>query len=148
MNKRRLSKPCPCPCPQEGKQRSFPKETNAGEHYYCLGMVHEAGYLTFSGQDRDADTRVTELDKRQAACLSIFLSDQQNIFGADISMNEVLVLLCADYDRDFKCICCFSLHLIFRLTESILECFEIKHFCMVQQSYQVVHSPGQLLGHF
>lgn len=50
-------------------------------------------YLTFSGQHGDADTRVTEFDEGQVACRPILLSDQENILGTNVSMNEVLILL-------------------------------------------------------
>lgn len=53
-------------------------------------------YLTFSGQHGDADSRVTEFDEGQAARHPILLSDQKNILRTNISMNEVLILLCAD----------------------------------------------------
>lgn len=53
-------------------------------------------YLTFSGQHSDADTRVTQFDEGHAARRPILLSDQKNILGTNISMNEVLILLCAD----------------------------------------------------
>lgn len=53
-------------------------------------------YLTFFGQHSDADTRVTEFDKGQAARHPILLSDQKNILGTNISMNEALILLRAD----------------------------------------------------
>lgn len=40
-----------------------------------IRSVHQAMYLTFSGQHSDADTGVTELDEGQAACLPVLLSD-------------------------------------------------------------------------
>lgn len=52
--------------------------------------------LTFSGQHGDADARVTEFDEGQAARHPILLSDQKDILGTNISMNEVLILLRAD----------------------------------------------------
>lgn len=53
-------------------------------------------FLTFFGQHRDADTRVTEFDEGQAARRPVLLSDQKNILGTNISMNEVLILLRED----------------------------------------------------
>lgn len=52
--------------------------------------------LTFSGQHPDADAGVAELDEGQASRCPILLSDQENILGTNIPMNEVLVLLQAD----------------------------------------------------
>lgn len=50
-------------------------------------------FLTFSRQNGDADTRITELDERQAARLPVLLSDQQNVFGTNIPMNYAFILL-------------------------------------------------------
>lgn len=58
-----------------------------------ISTAHDVVFLTFFGQHGDADTRVTELDEGQAACLTILLPDQKNILGANISMDEVLILL-------------------------------------------------------
>lgn len=49
--------------------------------------------LTFSGLDGDADPRVTELDERRHSCLSVFFSGHQNVPGADVSVDQVLLLL-------------------------------------------------------
>lgn len=52
--------------------------------------------LTFPGQHSDADAGVTELDEGQTAGFPILLSDQKNILGTNISMNEVFILLYSD----------------------------------------------------
>lgn len=58
-----------------------------------IRTTHEVVFLTFFGQHGDADTRVTELDEGQAARLTILLSDQKNILGTNISMDEIFILL-------------------------------------------------------
>lgn len=61
--------------------------------------------LTFSGQNSDADARVTEFDEGQTARPFVLLSDQQNIFGTDVAVYEILLLLCANmtkYHRDMS----------------------------------------------
>lgn len=52
--------------------------------------------LTFFGQHGDAYTGVTELNEGQAPRLPILLSNQKHILGANISMNEVFILLYED----------------------------------------------------
>ena len=61
-------------------------------------------FLTFFGQHRDADARVTEFDEGQAARRPVLLSDQKNVLGTDISMNEVLILLCEDMTGTTACV--------------------------------------------
>lgn len=92
---------------RQGKSEISPKQNYVAERdslmmsHGCEAQVFSQHlfrtvYLTFSGQREDADTRVTELDEGQAARRPILLSNQKDILGADVSVNEVLILLCAD----------------------------------------------------
>lgn len=92
-------------------------------------------YLTFFGQHSDADTRVTELDKRQAARHPILLSDQKNILGTDISMNEVLILLHAEVTG-------MALITFVGYHAPTLNEYVFSMCILCQWTYQVVHSPG------
>lgn len=49
--------------------------------------------LTFPGQHAHADAWVAELDEGGAPRRPVLLSDQQHVLGADVSVDEVLVLL-------------------------------------------------------
>lgn len=49
--------------------------------------------LTFFGQDSDADTRVTQFDEGGVPGPAVILSDQQNIFGTDITVDKMLFFL-------------------------------------------------------
>lgn len=93
--------------------------------------------LTFSGQNSDADARVTEFDEGQTARPFVLLSDQQNIFGTDVAVYEILLLLCANmtkYHRDM------SLFVFFHVS--------VPRVYGRSGCYQVEHGPGQLFGHF
>lgn len=59
-----------------------------GRHYRP-----SSGGPTFPGQHGDADARVAELDEGQAARGSVLLPDQQDVLGADVAVDQVLVLL-------------------------------------------------------
>lgn len=78
------------------------RDWQQGDHTksnYCITQVWGKTcnhLLTFLGQHSDADTRVAEFDEGQAARRPILLSDKKNILGTNVSMNEVLILLCAD----------------------------------------------------
>lgn len=49
--------------------------------------------LTFPGQHAHADARVAELDEGGASRRAVLLSHQQHVLGADVPVDEVLVLL-------------------------------------------------------
>ena len=72
---------------------------NTPNQNYCITQVwgNTCNHLlTFLGQHSDTDTRVAEFDEGQVARRPILLSDKKNILGTNVSMNEVLLLLCAD----------------------------------------------------
>lgn len=50
-------------------------------------------FKTFFGQHGGADAGVAELDERQAARLPVLLSDHQNVLGANVPVDDILVFL-------------------------------------------------------
>lgn len=56
--------------------------------------------LTFFGQDGDADARIAQFDKWGVSSPSVILSDQKNIFSADIPVNKMLVFLQVQKGRE------------------------------------------------
>lgn len=79
--------------------RSTRTEREKRSHMHVPTVItYSHASLTFSGQHTDTDARVTELDEGGASCHQILLSDQQDVLGTDVSVNEVLVLLWADED--------------------------------------------------
>ena len=48
---------------------------------------------TLFGQDGDADARVAELDEGRVSSPPVLLPDEENIFGTDIPVGQVFLLL-------------------------------------------------------
>lgn len=59
----------------------------------CTATRLQRETLTLSGEDGDADARVTQLDEGGVASPPVILSDQKDVFGADVAVNEMLFLL-------------------------------------------------------
>lgn len=78
---------------RETNSHDLSLDTGVGVTASLIRTAHESKSLTFSGQHGDADARVTEFDEGQAARHPILLSDQKDVLGTNISMNEVLILL-------------------------------------------------------
>lgn len=56
--------------------------------------------LTFFGQDSDADARVTQFDEGGVPSPPVILSDQQNVFSADVPVDEMLFFLQVQKERE------------------------------------------------
>lgn len=59
----------------------------------CTAARLQRETLTLSGEDGDADARVTQFDEGGVASPPVILSDQKDVFGADVAVNEMLFLL-------------------------------------------------------
>lgn len=59
-----------------------------------------ARLLTFSREDSDADARVTQFYEGGVSGPPVILSDQKDVFGADVAVNEMLLLLRSREKKD------------------------------------------------
>lgn len=69
-----------------------------GHMYYTL--AEDGHKLTFFGQDSDADARVAQFDEGGVPSPPVVLSDQKNVFSADISMDKMFFFLYIQKRRD------------------------------------------------
>lgn len=79
-----------------GQRKREKNKTSLTKTHLTRGRNYKprsSGGPTFPGQHGDADARVAELDEGHAARGSVLLPDQQDVLGADVAVDQVLVLL-------------------------------------------------------
>lgn len=78
-----------------GREEGEKNKTSLTKTHSTRGRNYKlsSGGPTFPGQHGEADARVAELDEGQAARGSVLLPDQQDVLGADVAVDQVLVLL-------------------------------------------------------